>query len=98
MLRIKPYARLALDAVRSNFVRLGKPYRLIFCLTYWCNYRCETCNIWKLRPKDELSFDEVRQFFEKNSQFSWIDLSGGEVWLRNDFVEICLRGTRFPVI
>jgi hypothetical protein len=23
------------------------PLKLNLCLTYWCQYRCKTCNIWK---------------------------------------------------
>ena len=63
--------------------------KLTFCITYWCNYKCQTCNIWKMRPRDELTLDEIRRFFERSNRFSWIDVTGGEISLRKDFVDIC---------
>ncbi|MBI4616148.1 MAG: radical SAM protein [Planctomycetes bacterium] len=94
MTRIRPYVQLARDIARANVTRPGYPYRLILCLTYWCNYRCKTCNIWQMRPKDELTLEEVEMFFRKNDRFSWIDLTGGEPWLRKDFAEIAKIVTR----
>jgi MoaA/NifB/PqqE/SkfB family radical SAM enzyme len=86
--RIRPYAVLAAAAAKANVTRLAFPMKLTFCITYWCNYRCQTCNIWKMKPTDELSLDEIRQFFQRSNGFSWVDLTGGEVSLRKDFVDI----------
>jgi radical SAM protein with 4Fe4S-binding SPASM domain len=88
MRRITPYVALALRAARANLGRLPFPMKLTFCLTYWCNYKCQTCNIWKMKPRDELTLDEIRRFFERSNRFSWVDLTGGEVSLRKDFVDI----------
>src|SRR6266705_2274807 len=85
---MKKYLSLAKNIVRSNFSRLDFPYKLTFCITYWCNYECKTCNIWQRRPKDELTLDEIRQFFRRSSKFNWIHFTGGEVWLRKDFTQI----------
>ena len=89
MPRLRPYVALAARAARANFVRPPFPYKLTFCVTYWCNYKCQTCNIWKMKPRDELRTDEIRRFFERSSGFSWVDITGGEVSLRKDFVDIC---------
>jgi MoaA/NifB/PqqE/SkfB family radical SAM enzyme len=89
MKRIAPYAALAARAIEANFRRPRHPFKLTFCLTFWCNYKCETCNIWKMKPRDELRLDEIRAFFRKSSRFLWVDLTGGEVWLRKDFVDVC---------
>jgi MoaA/NifB/PqqE/SkfB family radical SAM enzyme len=88
-MRVKPYVNLATRAVRANFARLDFPYKLTFCITYWCNYECQTCNIWKMKPRDELSLDEIRRFFARSNRFLWIDVTGGEVSLRKDFVDVC---------
>jgi MoaA/NifB/PqqE/SkfB family radical SAM enzyme len=80
---------LAAKAVRANVSRLDFPMKLTFCITYWCNYKCQTCNIWKMKPTNEMSIDEIRSFFEKSNRFSWIDVTGGEISLRKDFVDIC---------
>lgn len=72
----------------SNFLRLELPYKLTFALTYKCNLRCKTCFIWKKEQKDELSTYEIEQFFKRSNLFSWIDLTGGEIFLRKDLLEI----------
>jgi len=86
---VRPYAALAARAAKANVGRLDFPMKLTFCLTYWCNYRCQTCNIWKMKPRDELSLEEIRRFFEVSNRFSLIDVTGGEISLRKDFVDIC---------
>jgi MoaA/NifB/PqqE/SkfB family radical SAM enzyme len=89
MPRITPYVALAARAARANAGRLDFPMKLTFCVTYWCNYKCTTCNIWKMKPRDELTLDEIKRFFERSNRFSWVDLTGGEISLRKDFVDIC---------
>ena len=46
VMRITPYVALASRALEANFRRPDFPYKLTFCITFWCNYRCQTCNIW----------------------------------------------------
>jgi radical SAM protein with 4Fe4S-binding SPASM domain len=87
--RIAPYTALAKAAFKANLGRLEFPFKLTFCLTFWCNYRCQTCNIWKMKPRDELSLEEIRRFFERSGRFLWVDLTGGEVTLRKDFIDVC---------
>jgi MoaA/NifB/PqqE/SkfB family radical SAM enzyme len=89
MPRFGSYVKLAARAVKANVGRPAFPFKLTFCLTFWCNYRCETCNIWKMKPRDELTLDEIRTFFQRSNRFSWIDVTGGEVSLRKDFGDIC---------
>jgi MoaA/NifB/PqqE/SkfB family radical SAM enzyme len=89
MKHLRPYAALASRAVRANFGRLDFPYKLTFCITYWCNYACQTCNIWQMKPRDELTLDEIRRFFRRSNRFVWVDVTGGEVSLRKDFVSVC---------
>ena len=89
MRRLSPYVKLISRAAKANVARPSFPFKLTFAITFWCNYRCRTCNIWKMKPKDELSLDEIRRFFARSNRFSWIDVTGGEVSLRKDFVDIC---------
>ncbi len=46
------------------------------------------CNIWDIKPKGELSLEEIREFAKKNNYFKWVQLTGGEPFLRSDIVEI----------
>lgn len=93
-MRIGPYLSLAGNILRSNVQRLPFPYKLTFAVTYWCNYGCLTCNIWERAPRDELVLDEIERFFRKSSRFNWIDFTGGEPWLRKDFVEVVAAAIR----
>ncbi len=79
---------LAAIALKSNFTRLALPYKLNFSVTYLCQSRCLTCNIWQIKPKNELRIDEINEIAEKNNYFKWIEITGGEVFLRNDIVDI----------
>src|SRR4029453_3388974 len=72
----------------ANVGRLGTPLKVNFALTYWCQYRCKTCNIWKQRPTDELSTAEVLEFVDRNRDITWLDVTGGEIFLRKDVGEI----------
>jgi MoaA/NifB/PqqE/SkfB family radical SAM enzyme len=85
---------LGLKILTSNIKTLNFPYKLIFAVTYKCNSKCKTCKIWKKEVKNELTLDELQNFFSKN-KFPWINLTGGEVFLREDLVEIveAIRGT-----
>jgi len=63
------------------------PFNYTFSITYKCNSRCKTCNIWKLQKvfKNELTTEEWISVLKSlgKSPF-WITISGGEPFLRND--------------
>ena len=75
------------------FRSMGWPYLLpinfTVGLTYRCNSRCKTCNIWRRKSGYELSVGELDEVFRKIGGAYWFTLSGGEPFLRNDIVEIC---------
>ena len=79
---------LAAPAMRSNISALKAPYKLTFSITYSCQSRCATCNIWAIKPNNELSLKEIMAFAEKNRSFKWIEITGGEPFLRGDLAEI----------
>jgi MoaA/NifB/PqqE/SkfB family radical SAM enzyme len=75
--------------LRSNWARLSHPMKISFAVTYRCNLRCRMCHIWKRGPdRDELSLNEIDRFFELANDFSWVGLTGGEPFLREDLPEI----------
>lgn len=74
------------------------PTFLIYQFTQKCNSKCIMCNIWKERPENELGVDEIaellsRPFFQ---HIEGINLTGGEVFLRDDLVETIRVLTRHP--
>ena len=80
--------RAARQIARANVHRLDVPFKVNFALTYWCQYRCKTCNIWQRKPENELTTDEVLEFVRKTTGISWLDITGGEIFLRNDVGEL----------
>lgn len=83
--------RYAIGAARvgqANVGRLRRPLKVNLALTYWCQYRCKTCNIWQRKPTDELTTAELLRFIERNRRFSWADLTGGEIFLRADICDL----------
>jgi MoaA/NifB/PqqE/SkfB family radical SAM enzyme len=83
-----PLIRLAKQIAVSNMTELKAPYRLTYALTYRCQLKCGMCNIWKKKPLRELDAAEIGEFFRRFPHFSWINLSGGEIFLRPDLPEI----------
>lgn len=80
---------LSKNIIFSNLIRLPFPYKLTFILTYKCNFRCKMCNIWNVsNNENELTFEEVEKFFRHSNRFCWINLSGGEIFLRPDLFDI----------
>ncbi|MBI4778179.1 radical SAM protein [Candidatus Desantisbacteria bacterium] len=65
------------------------PMSLTVSVTYRCNSRCKTCNVYA-RQADELSVEELSKIFKSIGQdVYWLTISGGEPFLRKDIVEIC---------
>lgn len=57
---------------------------LVIATTEKCNLKCTMCNIWKTENPTDLSLEK----FEKLHNLKYINLSGGEPFLRNDLYEI----------
>lgn len=81
-------AHLGTALVEATVRRPAAPLKVNLCLTYWCQYRCKTCNIWKRKPTDELTTEEVLAFVRENPGVTWADLTGGEIFLRADINDI----------
>ena len=63
-----------------------------FTVSNRCNGRCTTCNIWKLDPAPDPTFNQIESFFKDNQEtlrnLKFIQLTGGETFLRDDLPEI----------
>ncbi|MCR4407760.1 MAG: radical SAM protein [Anaerolineae bacterium] len=65
------------------------PLNLTVSMTYRCNSRCRTCNVWR-KQADELTAQEWDRVFASLGRTPyWFTISGGEPLLRQDVVEIC---------
>ncbi|MEO8973954.1 MAG: radical SAM protein [Ktedonobacteraceae bacterium] len=77
--------------MQASYV-LGKPLALPMNLTisvsYRCNSRCKTCNVWQ-RPNDDFTIEEYNKTFESVGRAAyWFTFSGGEPTLRKDLPEM----------
>ncbi len=77
-------ALLGVALARTAAHRPPTPLKLNLCLTYWCQYKCKTCNIWQRKPTDELTTEEIVRLVRENPHINWVDLTGGEIFLRRD--------------
>jgi MoaA/NifB/PqqE/SkfB family radical SAM enzyme len=70
--------------------RLGHPLQVGFAVNNTCNTFCEMCNIWQLKPKSQLSQDEIRRIFGSGlfKHCATVSLTGGEPSMRKDFAEL----------
>jgi len=65
-------------------------------VTYTCNYRCKTCNIWRKYLQNpelknqELTLSEYTEFFKANREIIWLSITGGEPFLRRDLADIMI--------
>jgi len=83
-----PVLRLARQIALSNVRDLDVPYKLTYALTYRCQFSCSMCNIGRRELQQELTVSEIADFFERSNGFSWVNLSGGEIFLREDLLDI----------
>lgn len=64
------------------------PMNLTFSLSFRCNSRCKTCNVYK-KASDELTLEEWKKIFIKLGRAPfWATISGGEPFLRKDLSSI----------
>lgn len=65
------------------------PLNLTVSVTYRCNSRCKTCNIYK-KKVEEFTLKEYEKTFQSIGPGPyWFTMSGGEPFLRKDIVDIC---------
>ena len=61
------------------------PKDITIATTYRCNSRCRMCNIWQIENPADLPLE---YFYNLNPEIKYINLSGGEPFLRADLPEI----------
>ena len=87
--KMKPLYSISKKLLMSNYKRLSSPCKITFAITYACTFLCKTCNIGRnylANPKKtkegELSYEEIGNIFKK-SKPSWIQITGGEPFMRD---------------
>ncbi len=69
-----------------------KPVHVILFITDHCNAKCGTCFYWQnLNQGESLKPDHIEKISEALGELVWLDISGGEPFLRKDIDAICHR-------
>ena len=81
----------------SNFVEFAKSFggyllsknlvHMIVHVTNHCNFRCKHCFI-DFSPKRDLKLDQYRTLGRDSGRLFWLDIGGGEPFLRKDLADI----------
>ena len=70
----------------------GKPVHVILFITDHCNAKCGTCFYWQnLNQGESLKPEHIDKISEALGELVWLDISGGEPFLRKDIDAICHR-------
>ena len=78
----------AVTVAKANVSDLRSPLKVNLCVTYACQYRCKTCTIWRRKPTNELTTAELLAFVATNPNVQWLDVTGGEIFLRKDIGDV----------
>jgi MoaA/NifB/PqqE/SkfB family radical SAM enzyme/glycosyltransferase involved in cell wall biosynthesis len=74
------------------WTRGDRPNWLIYFVTARCNARCSMCFYWEeiehASQSKELSLDEVRKLARSLPKLTYLSLSGGEPYLREDLADV----------
>jgi pyruvate-formate lyase-activating enzyme len=74
-------------AAAAGWKRPAFPWKLTYVLTHRCNLQCSACRIWE-DGREGPPPERIGEFFARSNRFSWVDLTGGEIFLRDDLAEI----------
>lgn len=69
-------------------------FKLDASVTYKCNSRCKYCNIWKVNENPEEMKLRAYEAIFKKLDLSWLHLTGGEPFLREDFSRIVISASK----
>lgn len=86
-----------IPALKASYVAghaFALPVNLTVSVSYRCNSRCKTCNIWLL-PNDDLTLREWDRVFASLGRAPyWFTISGGEPTLRKDMPDMVASAYR----
>ncbi|MFH1509298.1 MAG: radical SAM protein [bacterium] len=69
----------------KNKPKTPYPIDAVLAITYQCNSKCSMCNIWKDQTKGTM---EPKEYKKLPKTLKYVNISGGEPFMRQDIVEI----------
>ena len=85
--RLRAYAGLGARILGTRFGST-RPFKITLMLTDRCDCRCEGCRIWEQPKGRELTPEEIGGVLTAAPSLRWVNLTGGEPFLRNDMVDV----------
>lgn len=73
---------------RFGFPKL-LPFSIVISVSFRCNSRCRTCDVWR-KPNDDLTLDEWTRVFQHLGKPIYLTFTGGEPFLRKDLPELVM--------
>ena len=90
--RLEMIARLAETWVH----RPPSPTRVVFDVTRRCNLRCSMCRTWEHPGAGALSAAEVEAVLAQMTRLTWLDVTGGEPFVRADIERVLRSAATIP--
>ncbi len=82
-------AELLLRLSETWLRRPPGPNRMVMAVTRRCNLRCGICRTWEYEPeRPELTPDEIGAALRPLRRLAWLDVTGGEPFVRDDIEEV----------
>ncbi len=79
---------------RYGFPKL-LPFSLVISMSFRCNSKCRTCDVWR-KPNDDLSLEEWTRVFQKIGRGPiYMTFTGGEPFLRKDLPDMVLAAYKY---
>ena len=72
----------------SNFLFKKKLKHLILHVSNHCNFRCSHCFVDFVNVKKDLKIEEYKKISKSINNLFWLDVGGGEPFLRKDLAQI----------
>ncbi len=88
--RLANRARMVARLSETWFRRPDSPTRVVFDVTRRCNLRCDMCRTWEHDSAGELLVPEIADILRQLPRLCWLDLTGGEPFLRKDAHELLI--------
>ena len=81
-----------------SFRRLGRPrlypFSIVVSVSFRCNSKCRTCDVWR-KPNDDMTVEEWDRVFAGLGRTPfYITFTGGEPFLRKDLDEMVISAYR----
>lgn len=79
-----------------SFYRFGfpkmLPFSLVVSISYRCNSKCKTCDVWR-KPNDDMTLEEWTKTFQNIGRGPiYLTFTGGEPFQRKDLPEMIIAG------